>query len=267
MTRATSFSVRVPRALAWLVGALLVLCAAWPGVAAARDVPPLVAHVNDTAGMLSDTERAALEGKLTAYEQKTGSQFALLTIDTLAGDALEDFSIRVVEAWKLGKKGKDDGLLLLVVKADHHLRIEVGYGLEGTITDAFSSRVIRNTLTPAFRANQVAQGLDLAFDQLMQQASGEAVQGLAPAPATDPEDQPESPLALLLLLLFIGGPLLVGLIANSGRRGGWGGGGFGGGGFGGFGGGGFGGGGSSGGGGGFSGGGGGFGGGGSSGSW
>ncbi len=107
--------------------------------------------------------------------RRADHQFALLTIDSLQGDALESFSIRVVEAWKLGKKGKDDGLLLLVANKEHKLRIEVGYGLEGDITDAFSARVIRNVLVPAMRAGTVAGGVDQAFDLLMKKASGEDV--------------------------------------------------------------------------------------------
>src|SRR6185436_3359338 len=106
----------------------------------------------DIAEMLSPTAEQQLEQKLSAYENNSQHQFALLTIDSLEGDALEDFSIRTVEAWKLGKKGKDDGLLLLVVERDRKLRIEVGYGLEGDITDAVSARVIRNVLGPALRA-------------------------------------------------------------------------------------------------------------------
>lgn len=137
LSRAASWSaVHTPRLLLWLFSALLALLVQWPAVAQARDVPTLAAHVNDTAGMLSPDERAQLEAQLVAYEHKTGRQFALLTIDSLNGDALEDFSIRVVEAWKLGQKGKDSGLLLLVVKDDHKLRVEVGYGLEGTVTDS-----------------------------------------------------------------------------------------------------------------------------------
>jgi uncharacterized protein len=246
-----------------------------PHAAFALDVPPLQAHVNDTANLLSAPERAQLEQQLTAYEQQTGRQFALLTIDSLAGDALESFSIRVVESWKLGQKGKDSGLLLLIVKDDHKLRIEVGYGLEGTITDAFSARLIRTVLVPAMRAGQAAAGIGEAFQQLQRQAAGEDVPGKNPV-ANDAGDGARGGTnwsGLLVLLLF-GAPILIPLLiaARGGRGGrgggGWGGGGFGGGGGGGgggFGGGGFGGGG--GGGGGFSGGGGGFGGGGSSGSW
>jgi uncharacterized protein len=253
--------------LSWLALALVV---ALPVAAQERAVPPLTAHVNDTANLLSESARARLEQKLSDYEHKSGRQFALLTIDSLAGDALESYSIRVVEAWKLGKKGKDDGLLLLVANKEHKLRIEVGYGLEGTITDAFSARVIRNVLVPAMRAGNAAGGIDQAFALLMQKAAGEDVAAPEGVADREPRRRNSSPFGWLVLLFFIS-PILIPLVLARMRGGGggrWGGGGFGGGGFGGggFGGGGFGGGG--GGGGGFGGGGGGgFGGGGASDSW
>lgn len=255
--------------------AALTFLVAWSlhaPVAFAREVPPLSGRVNDLAGMLSPQAEATLEDKLARYEQATQRQFALLTIDSLEGDALEDFSIRVVEAWKLGKKGKDDGLLLLIAQKERKLRIEVGYGLEGDITDAFSARVIRNVLTPALRAGNAEQGIAQAFDVLMQKASGGVVPESATA-APKKKKREGSPLgffALALLLAPFVLPLLFGRRRGRGGAapwvvgglGGWGGGyRSGGGGFGGYsGGGGF-------GGGGFSGGGGGFGGGGSSGQW
>jgi len=264
MTRSAFTASRV---LARLAQLLFVLALWAPGTAFALNVPPLRAHVNDDADMLSPNAEQALEQKLTAYEQSSQQQFALLTIDSLDGDALEDFSIRVVEAWKLGKKGKDDGLLLLVVKNDRKLRIEVGYGLEGDVTDAFSARVIRNVLTPALRAGKAEEGIDRAFDVLMQKASGQAVPNAAVAPPPTRERRKSSPFGLIVLLLFLS-PFLLPLIFSRGRGrrtgfmigglggfgggwggssggGGWGGGG-GGGGWGGGGGGGFGGGGSSG---------------------
>jgi uncharacterized protein len=269
MTRSV---VAVTRVLLGLAG--LLFCLGWlsPAAAWAREVPPLAAHVNDTAGMLSTEAAERLDRKLSAYEQSSQHQFALLTIDSLDGDALEDFSIRTVEAWKLGKKGKDDGLLLLIVKNDRKLRIEVGYGLEGDITDAFSARVIRNVLTPALRSGEAERGIDQAFSVLMQKASGEVVPDAAVAPP--PKRRQESggaPLFFVVFLVLIVLPFLLSrggmgragragfLIGGlggfgSGSRGSWGGGGgsgWGGGGGGGWGGGG----------------GGGFGGGGSSGSW
>lgn len=270
MARSAAPATRVLVRLAQL---LVALALSVPAMALARNVPPLVAHVNDTADMLSPAAEQALEQKLSAYEQKSQHQFALLTIDSLDGDAIEDFSMRVVEAWKLGQRGKDDGLLLLIAKADHKLRIEVGYGLEGDVTDAFTAQVRRNVLTPALRADQAEQGIDQAFNVLMKKAGGEVVPESAVAPPRSSERSPIKGMILLgLVLLLFGLPILLPLATGRAgiRRngfftgGGWGGGGFGGGGFGG-GGGGWGGGG--GGGGGWGGGGGGFGGGGSSGSW
>lgn len=262
----------------------LFACVLWLALALARaaDVPALSGRINDLAQLLDTQTRARLESKLAEYEGKSGHQFALLTLETLDGDALEPFSIRVVEAWKLGKKGQDDGLLLLVVKNDRKIRIEVGYGLEGTLTDALTARVTRNILAPAFRRGSYAEGIERAFDALMTAADGGA------GPAEPAEGAPSKParhsvggVLGVLMMLFSGALLLVpiviflgvlfvlsrisGALSPRGRRN-WYGRGSGLGGFGGFGGGGFGGFGGRGGGG-FSGGGGSFGGGGSSGSW
>jgi uncharacterized protein len=247
---------------------LLCVLALWlPGVALARDVPALRGHVNDDAGMLSASAEQALEQKLAGYEQQTQHQFALLTIESLEGDALEDFSIRVVESWKLGQKGKDDGLLLLIVKRERKLRIEVGYGLEGDVTDAFSAQVIRNVITPALRAGNVEQGVGQAFDVLMKKAAGESVPQAAVAPPRR-ERSGRSPVGLLIMAFLVLSFFVLPLFTRGGRRGGFLAGAIGGG-WGGYGGGSRGGGGwgGGGGGGGFGGGGGGFGGGGSSGSW
>jgi uncharacterized protein len=266
-------------------GVLLALvCAALallvPARASALEPPALSGRVNDHARLLPDERRQALESQLAAHEQKTGHQFAVLTIDSLEGDPLEDFSLRAVEKWKLGRKKVDDGLLLLVVKRERKVRIEVGYGLEGHITDATSSRVIRTLMVPAFRAGDFPRGIALAIDELIRLDGGDARAetyggDIGPPGSPAPKRSPFRP--LLVLLSFAGLFLMLrgfggrgggrGLSAlggfaggyAAGRLGGLGGrGGFGG--FGGGGGGGF-------GGGGFSGGGGGFGGGGASGGW
>jgi len=237
----------------------LVLASLTTQAALALDVPPLRGHVNDLAGLLSAGERQALEAKLTSHEEATGQQLALLTIKSLEGQALETYAIDVAEKWKLGRKKQDDGLIMLIAVDDRKMRIEVGYGLEGDIPDAFASSLIREVMQPAFRGGQFGAGIDRSFDLLMARARGEAVP--APQPKPKPKARRVTGLSAVVPLIVFG-LFFLNLVFGLGRGRrhgpvffGGGGGGFGGGGFGG------------GGGGGFSGGGGGFGGGGASGDW
>ncbi len=236
--------------------ALLLLCVA--GVARADDqaVPYLSGRVNDNAGILSSSTISRLEQILKAEEDSTSNQIAVLTINTLDGGSLEDYSMKVVETWKLGKKGKDNGVLLLVVKDDRKVRIEVGYGLEGVLTDAVCNTIIRRAIIPEFKSGDYDAGVTAGVENIIAAIGGE-FQGEG---SSDTDGGPVLVTALVILMV------IASAFGRLARRGIW----FGGGGFGGFTGGGF----SSGGfgggfggGGGFSGGGGGFGGGGSSGSW
>ncbi len=260
----------------------LVFCVTltlWVTGVYALEVPPLQGRINDRANLLSPAVEQRLTERLSDYEKKTGHQLAVLTIPTLAGDPLEDFSIRVVEQWKLGKKGKDDGVLLLVVANDRKMRIEVGYGLEGDLPDALAGRIVRDEMAPRFRQGDFEGGIETAIAQIMTKTGGsELVPNTAtgsPASGSGSRAQP-NPLGklglvgvilaavfkfaffgifLVVLVIVILVNLFGGGRSYRGRSGGifLGGGGFGGGGFGG--------------GGGFSGGGGGFGGGGASGNW
>ncbi len=141
MGRATT--IRFLATLLLLVGAACAL--------AAPAVPPLIARVNDQAGMLSPGARQQLEGMLADLERSDSTQIAVLTIDSLDGAVLEEFSLKVAETWKIGQKGKDNGALLLIVKNDRKLRIETGYGLEGRLTDLQAGRIIRDVIRPHFR--------------------------------------------------------------------------------------------------------------------
>jgi uncharacterized protein len=141
--------------------------------ATALDIPPLRARVNDLAGMLSPEAAQALEQRLADFERETGHQIAVLTIPSLEGDALEDFSIRVAEAWKIGKKGFDNGAILLIAQKEHKLRIEVGYGLEGVLPDAIASRIIREVIVPRFRSNDFSGGIVAGVNAILQVAKGE----------------------------------------------------------------------------------------------
>ncbi|MBK8481047.1 MAG: TPM domain-containing protein [Proteobacteria bacterium] len=162
---------------------LALLCGANLGHAAPLPVPALAGHVNDRAGLLPAATRARLEAQLSAFEQQTAHQFAVLITDTLQGEAVETYALRVAEAWKLGQARHDNGLLLLIALNDRRMRIEVGYGLEGSIPDLLAARIVRNVLTPAFRARDFGGGIERALALLMDAARGLKVEVPAPARA------------------------------------------------------------------------------------
>jgi uncharacterized protein len=244
---------------------LAVASVAAPARAApAFEAPALRGRVNDYAHLLPSSTAQQLEDRLAAFEAKTAHQFSLLTVPSLNGMPIEEYAIKVAEAWKLGSKKVDDGLIVVIAPADRKMRIEVGYGLEGVIPDAIAARVVREVMQPAFARGDFAYGVEAAFDTLIQAAGGDGQQlENRVRPTAQSHARSGMPLALLIpIALFVLFSMFMGGGSSRRRRGFWGpgiGGGFGGGGFGGgFGGGG---------GGGFSGGGGGFGGGGASGSW
>ena len=129
----------------------LALALLWTAVAAAEvAVPPLSARVTDLTGTLDAGQRAALEARLEAFERAKGSQVAVLIVPTTQPETIEQYGIRVAEAWKIGRGGTiDDGVILLVAKDDRALRIEVGYGLEGALPDAIAKRIIEEVIVPA----------------------------------------------------------------------------------------------------------------------
>src|SRR5205814_1698756 len=124
----------------------------WIVPAPAADVPFLTGRVVDNAEILKRETRDRLAVVLKSHEEATTNQIAVLTIPTIGEEAIEEYAVKVFESWKLGQKGKDNGVLLVVAPKDRKLRIEVGYGLEGALTDAVSSRIIRNVITPSFKA-------------------------------------------------------------------------------------------------------------------
>lgn len=220
----------------------------------ALDVPPLRARVTDLAGVLSPSERQHIEERLYLFESQTSNQIAVLIIPTLQGESLEEYSIRVVDQWKLGVGEKENGVLLLIVSEERKIRIEVGYGLEGALTDLIASQIIRNDMAPHFRQGRYYAGIAAGLNSIMQATRAEY--------KADPEQYRRSPgetgksfgsliFYILLFLFLIGGGrrgrrgLFWALLGASMFRSGGRGGGFGG----------------------FSGGGGGFGGGGASGGW
>lgn len=130
-----------------------------PGVSSGLEVPQLQGRVNDYGAMLSNGTKQQLDQLLQVLEQQESTQLVVLIINSLEGDNLESFSIRVVEKWKIGQKGLDNGVLLLIAKEDRKLRIEVGYGLEGKLTDLVAGRIIRDVITPEFKMGDFNQGV------------------------------------------------------------------------------------------------------------
>jgi uncharacterized protein len=190
--------------LVWLKLSALLLALFVVTSAGALEVPKLGGRVNDHAGILPDDSEQRIDRKLESHEKATGQEFAVLTLRSLEGDSLEDFSIRTVEAWKLGSKEKDQGLLLLVVKDDRKVRIEVGHGLEGSITDAFSSRVIRSVLVPAFKTGDYASGVESALDLLIRhETNGASVPAEKPVRRRQKPAIPSLAVVLLFLVPFL----------------------------------------------------------------
>jgi uncharacterized protein len=159
-----------------------LLC--WAAVAVADvAVPQLTARVTDQTGTLSTTDISNLDQKLAAFEARKGSQIAVLIVPTTQPEDIAQYSIRVVEQWKLGRKGVDDGVLLLVAKDDRRLRIEVGYGLEGALPDVTANRIINEIITPKFKQGDFAGGIDAGVDRIIRVIDGEPLP--APAPRSN----------------------------------------------------------------------------------
>ncbi len=160
-----------------LLGAWLLVAAAWQP-AFGQDlvaVPPLRAPVTDLTGTLTPDQVAALDAKLRAFATSRGSQVAVLIVPTTRPEEIEQYSIRVVEQWKLGRGKVDDGVLLLVAVEDRRVRIEVGYGLEGALPDAIANRIIQQDITPSFRRGDYYGGITDGVDRIMRVIEGRGV--------------------------------------------------------------------------------------------
>jgi uncharacterized protein len=173
---------------------LLALLVCWAFAAFADvAVPPLSGRVVDQTGTLSDGDIAALTQTLKDLETRKGSQVAVLIVPTTQPETIEQYSIRVAEAWKIGRKKIDDGALLVIAKNDHKLRIEVGYGLEGALNDVTARRIIDEVITPKFRSGDFAGGISAGIDRIIGVIDGE------PLPAPVARSQPPSDFALQFL--------------------------------------------------------------------
>ena len=155
--------------------------------------------MTDLTGTLDSAQRTALEQKLEAFEARKGAQVAVLIVATTQPEAIEQYSIRAADAWKLGRERSDDGALLIVAKDDRALRIEVGYGLEGALTDARSNRIIDEVIVPRFRAGDFAGGIDAGVDRMLSVIDGEE---LPPPDRARPPDAISGVEQLLPFALF-----------------------------------------------------------------
>lgn len=189
-------------------------------------IPPLEHRVTDLTSTLSADQQAALESKLQAFEQTKGSQIAVLIVPTTQPEDIAQYSIRVVDQWKLGREKPDDGVLVLVAKADRKMRIEVGYGLEGAIPDAITKRIVSDIMQPSFRAGDFYGGLDAATTQLTKLIDGESLPPPVKNQHADTGGVEQYFVFLLIAAVILGGILtsifgrFVGSLATGGVIGG-----------------------------------------------
>lgn len=191
---------------------LLVVLLLLPLPLQALEAPGPVGRINDRAGMLSPETKLRLEQKLAAFEKETSNQVAVLTIPSLQGDDIDQFSIRVAEAWKLGVKGRDNGVLLVLAQAERKVRIEVGMGLQGVLPDITAGRIIRETMRPYLKSGNFDQGITVAVDSIIAATKGE-FRG-AGQPARTQTAKKTSPSFVTLFLLAAVAAVILGLYSR-----------------------------------------------------
>lgn len=152
---------------------LIVALFLFPGQLEALEAPPLTGRVTDLARMLSPESQQQLEQKLAAFERETSNQVVVLTVPSLQGDDIDRFSIRVAEAWKIGQKGRDNGVLLIIAQAERKVRIEVGMGLQGGLPDITAGRIIRDVMRPHLKSGNYDQGIAAGVDGIIAATKGE----------------------------------------------------------------------------------------------
>jgi uncharacterized protein len=196
--------------------------------AAALDFPALTGRVVDEANVLDPATRAALTDKLAALETKSSDQLVVVTVKSLQGTSIEQYGVELGRRWQIGQKGTNNGVLLIVAPSERKVRIEVGYGLEGTLTDAVSRLIIENAIIPRFRANDIAGGITRGVDDITSVLTGDAAEWQQRA-AQRPEATTQwGSIVVLLLVIFVFGLVFLTLVGNiprnrgSGRsRSGW----------------------------------------------
>ncbi|HNC21412.1 MAG TPA: TPM domain-containing protein [Accumulibacter sp.] len=199
------------RLAVWLMGLWLLVGAGFAGADVQQVIPRLAARVTDLTSTLDVEQRRRLDDRLAAFEKAKGSQIAVLIVPTVQPESVEQYALRVVESWKLGRRGVDDGALLLIAKDDRKLRIEVGYGLEGALNDATAKRIISETIAPRFKRGDFYGGIDAGIAAMMQVIAGEALPPAARiegARRADVDDHFEMLLLIGFVLVFVVGGVL-----------------------------------------------------------
>src|SRR5436190_7163471 len=146
-------------------------------------VPKLTAHVVDLTGTLTADERGRLDSKLADFEARKGSQVVVLLVPSIGTEVIEDFSTRVTDAWQLGRKGVDDGVLFVIAKQERKMRIQTGRGVQGSLTDILAKRIVADVVAPRFRTGDFAGGINEAVDSIMKAIEGESL----PLPSSKPQ--------------------------------------------------------------------------------
>lgn len=205
------------------VAAALVFALLLPLLALAAELPTLTGRVVDNAGMLDAPSKAALTQKLEAFEKKSSDQIVVATVPDLGGSDIESYANRLFRAWALGQGGENNGVLLLVARDDRKMRIEVGYGLEGTLTDLHSKLIIANTMVPAFRAGDYSGGISKAVDDIIMVLEGNGAELEARAKRNEQTATNEADLAELIFFaiwasIFFGGFAMAILPPVFGRK-------------------------------------------------
>ena len=222
----------------WAAPFAALLLLLLPLAALAQSFPPLTGRVVDAAGLLKPEERAALEAKLKAHEDRTTDQVVVATVRSLDGLTVEEYGNRLFRQWKLGRADRNNGALLLVAPNERKVRIEVGYGLEGALTDALSKVIITTAVAPQFQKGDFAGGIDAGVDAMLSILTGDAEEWHRRAEVREDETSPIDPVVafVIMLILFIvvtrlmsGGPRGARRVRRSGpwivpTSGGWGGG-------------------------------------------
>lgn len=184
---------------------LLFVSTVWAEIS----IPKLSQRVTDVTATLSEAQRAGLEEKLAAFEAQKGSQIAVLIVSTTQPQDIAEYGIQVADLWQIGRKKIDDGIIVIVAKDDHKLRIEVGRGLEGVIPDVIAKRIIADVITPYFKAGDFAGGIDAGVTQIIKLVDGETL----PAPSTQSVGQQGSNEGGYLFVLIAG--LFAGSVLSS----------------------------------------------------